>query len=198
MDYANDDLTPPARLAIVYAPKRIRSAFSLLLRFDARLAAIVGNAKEPLIGQMKLAWWRDALSADEPNRPKGEPYLSSLFALNDPILTSAAISLVDAWEYLVVEENWLEPNIDKFGSVRGTAVFSSYARMAALTEYPESLARKWAMDDLRLRFGERVAVSQFSRPALPRKRIFRPLTILAMSVTGVSGLRLVWHALTGR
>lgn len=198
MDYANDDLKPPARLAIVYAPDRIRSAFSLLLRFDARFAAIVGNANEPLIGQMKLAWWRDALSADMRNRPKGEPYLSSLFALNDPILTSAAISLVDAWEYLVVEENWLEPTIDKFGSARGAAVFGSYTRMVALTEFPESLARQWAIDDLRFRFGERATVSQFIRPALPRKRVFRPLTILAMSVTGVSGPRLIWHALTGR
>ncbi len=193
-----DDLPPPARLAVTYAPKHIRSAFALLLRFDARLAGVVANASEPLIGQIKMAWWRDALSADMHDRPKGEPYLASLFAMNDPTLTAAAIDLVDAWECLVVEENWLKPTIDKFATTRGAAIFDTYSRMVALTEYPQSLARQWAIDDLRLRFGERTAVGQFSRPALPPKRQFRPLTILAMSVTGVSGPRLIWHALTGR
>lgn len=198
MDYLSEDLTPPARLAVAYAPLKIRPAFALMLLFDARMASLVANANEPLIGQMKLAWWRDALSADVGNRPKGEPYLSSLFAMDDPTVTAVAIDLVDAWEYLVVEENWSAPTIHKFATARGVAIFDTYAQMVGCTGYPPSLASQWAIDDLRTRFGDKVKIRMPAHPVLPRLRQFRPLNILAMSVSGVSGPRLIWHALTGR
>lgn len=198
MEYPGEDLTPPARLAVAYAPLKIRPAFAILLLFDARMASLVANANETLIGQMKLAWWRDALSADVGKRPKGEPYLSSLFAMDDPTVTAAAIGLVDAWEHLVVEENWSAPAIHKFATARGAAIFDTYAQMVGFTGYPPSLASQWAIDDLRTRFGDNVNVRMSKHPVLPRTRIIRPLNILALSVSGVSGPHLVWHALTGR
>jgi 15-cis-phytoene synthase len=198
MDYPNDDLMPPARLAVSYAPPTLRSALALLLLFDARLAAIVANAKEPLIGQMKLAWWRDALLAEPANRPTGEPYLASLTSMNDPALAAATLALVDAWEMLVVEGDWLEPIIEQFAATRSAAIFETYAQMADLKDDVQSLGRQWAIDDLYVRFGQRAALDTPTGSLLPRSRQFRPLTILAMSVRGNSGPRLVWHALTGR
>ena len=65
------ELLPPVRLAIAYAPLTVRSAFSLLLRFDARFASVVAKASEPMIAQMKLAWWRDSLLRGPETRPKG-------------------------------------------------------------------------------------------------------------------------------
>jgi 15-cis-phytoene synthase len=198
MNPVYDDLPPPSRLALAYAPQHIRAAFALLLCFDARFTGVIGNASEPLIAQMKLAWWRDAIMASASVRPKGEPLLSSLFDLEDSALNQAVVQLVDAWELLVGEGQWAAATADNFAQMRGQAIFDAYAKLCGQTELSAGLAEQWAADDLRLRFGERVARMAYANTPLPKARIFRPLTILAMSVRGVSGPRLIWHALTGR
>jgi 15-cis-phytoene synthase len=198
MNAANDDLPPPARLAIAYAPQRARAALALLLRFDARFAGIIANTSEPLITQMKIAWWRDAMIASVAARPKGEPLLSSLFELDDPAVNQAATQLANAWELLVGEDPWSAATLGNFARMRGQAIFDAYATLSGQQKMPSGLGEQWAADDLRQRFGERVQKISRPNPTLPNDRVFRPLTILAMSVRDVSGPRLIWHALTGR
>ncbi|MFM2237345.1 MAG: hypothetical protein RL209_1379, partial [Pseudomonadota bacterium] len=77
------ELYPPAQLAIAYAPRDLRSAFALLLQVDQRFAEILRNAREPMIAQIKMAWWREALSSTAEARPKGEPLLQALNQLGD-------------------------------------------------------------------------------------------------------------------
>ena len=192
------DLSPPARLAVAYAPQPVRAAFLLLLRFDARFAGIIGSAKEPLIALMKIAWWRDAIMASVSARPRGEPLLSSLFELDDRLLNQAIVQLADAWELLVGDEQWPRSTLESFAQLRGQAVFQGYAKRSGQKELPAALAGQWALDDLRFRFGDRAADIDWTDLPLPKGRLFRPLTVLAMSVRGVSGPRLIWHALTGR
>src|SRR3546814_20021260 len=55
----------------------------LLWGLAARLTKLLLDAREPLIGQIKLAWWRDmmAMIASDPAAlPKGEPLLAELQA----------------------------------------------------------------------------------------------------------------------
>ena len=186
METRETSLLPPQRLAIAYAPVELRPLLSLLLEFDARLADIVARSTEPLIGQMKLAWWRDALAAEPERRPKGEPLFAQLDSIPDKQLEPVLLELVDAWEALLVGEA-----VDAFAAARGRAIFSSYARWVRSTVDAGELGAGWASDS--------IAASRASpRPPLFRDRSLRPLTILALSVRGVSGPRLVWHALTGR
>ncbi len=194
-----DDLTPPARLALAYAPQRVRVGFALLLQLDNRLANIVANVTEPLIGQMKLAWWRDAIGSDPAGRPKGEPLLSQLFALDVAVLNDAATRLVDAWEILIIEQDWSVSAISRFAAERGRALFGGYAMLLGTSDFPEQIAAEWAADDLRLRFGDKVAHTGGDPiHPMPKSMSLRPLTILAMSVRDISGPRLIWHVLTGR
>ena len=53
-----EQLTPPKRLALAYARRPEKEALALLLLFDVSLGHIVQRSNEPLIGQMRLAWWR--------------------------------------------------------------------------------------------------------------------------------------------
>jgi 15-cis-phytoene synthase len=193
-----EELAPPVRLALAYTPKQVRAAWELVLRFDSRFAGIIGATSEPLIGQMKLAWWRDALGTAAPMRPKGEPLLSELSEVADPQLDRAAADLVEAWEALVVTEEWTSQMVQRFAEERGTAVFGAYARLCAMPDFPGPLAQQWAAGDLRLRFGIGVPQLVSRHVDVPNERIFRPLNILAMSVRDISGPRLIWHALTGR
>jgi len=68
---------------LVSVPHARRAAMSALWGLAARLTKLLLDAREPLIGQIKLAWWRDmvALVASDPAAlPKGEPLLAELQA----------------------------------------------------------------------------------------------------------------------
>lgn len=60
-----------------------RPAMAALWALADRLTKLLDDAREPLIGQIKLAWWRDMmvmLASDPAALPKGEPLLAELQA----------------------------------------------------------------------------------------------------------------------
>jgi hypothetical protein len=61
---------------------------------------VVRTAREPMLAQLKLAWWRDRLAADPAVWPKGEPLLARLAQWREPAGLGA---LVDGWESLLGE-----------------------------------------------------------------------------------------------
>ncbi|MGV1683541.1 hypothetical protein [Sphingopyxis sp. NJF-3] len=78
-------LTPDLRdpRVTVAVPRERRAALATLWALAERLTKLLHDAREPLIGQIKLAWWRDmlALLASDPAAlPKGEPLLAELQA----------------------------------------------------------------------------------------------------------------------
>ena len=191
-------LPPPANLASAYTPVAFRPAFTLLLQLDMRFADIVRKAREPMIAQIKLAWWRDAFAAEPALRPKGEPLLQALGACGDVIAPSALEDLVSAWELLLGEGEWAARDVETHAALRGRALFGSYAVWIGQAFDVSALSHQWARDALRLEFpSQSVAFSNQPLPALPKGRKLRPLSILAMSVRNVSGFRLIGHALTG-
>jgi phytoene synthase len=191
-------LPPPANLAVAYTPVALRPAFTLLLQLDARFAAIVRKAREPMIAQIKLAWWRDAFAAEAALRPKGEPLLQALSACGDVISPSALQDLVSAWELLLGEGEWAAQDVAKHAALRGRAIFGSYAVWIGDSYDINALSDQWALDALRVEFPSKLSVpNKQPLPALPKGRKLRPLSILAMSVRKVTGLRLIGHALTG-
>ena len=191
-------LPPPANLAVAYTPVAFRPAFTLLLQLDGRFADIVRKAREPMIAQIKLAWWRDAFATEPALRPKGEPLLQSLGACGDVISPSALQDLVSAWELMLGEDEWAAQDVEAHATLRGGALFGSYAAWIGEGCDVSALSHQWARDALRLEFPSKfVALDNQPLPALPKGRKLRPLSILAMSVRNVSGLRLIGHALTG-
>ena len=68
---------------MVAVPRDRRAALAALWALAERLTKLLSEAREPLIGQIKLAWWRDmmVMLASEPAAlPKGEPLLAELQA----------------------------------------------------------------------------------------------------------------------
>ncbi len=68
---------------MVAVPRPQRAAMAALWALAERLTKLLDDAREPLIGQIKLAWWRDmaAMIASDPAAlPKGEPLLAELGA----------------------------------------------------------------------------------------------------------------------
>jgi phytoene synthase len=178
-----DTLPPPWRLALAYAPAAARPVWLSFLAFDVRLAGVVRGAREPMLGQLKLAWWRDRLGGDPESWPKGEPLLASLKAWGAE--AKGLIPLVDGWEALLGEwEDGVEPMAALTeGRVAGVETLArvlgaDHARMGAM-------ARGWAAMDLASHLGnpeekaaamERLAALDWKGGRLPK--VMRPLTVL--------------------
>ena len=66
---------------LVTVPKDAQRKLLTLWALMERLTKLLDDVREPMIGQIKLAWWRDmmALMADDADAiPKGEPLLSEM------------------------------------------------------------------------------------------------------------------------
>ena len=191
----NEDsaLSPPVLLAITYAPVQVRARLAWLLTLDYRLKDVLTRASEPMIAQLRLSWWRDALKTSPDNRPKGEPLLAELNEIEpDEAMIVAGLAIVDAYEILATDAN------------RMTQLTAQKQRISAIC-----CAYSFWIEDVALDSRSTDQVAEYwGNPAgpIPKSvpRILRPLSILALaekldrSAKGASPLRLNWHALTGR
>jgi len=185
MEQILDTLPVLHRLALAYAPKRSRGAFLALLALDARLAEVVRSASEPMLAQIRLAWWRDILAREPQDRPQGEPLVVALGTWGGAARN--LVALVDGWENLVDEGPLTTGGIRAFCEGRGTA----FAALAKVVECPEvceaarAAGEAWALADLASRLDDphereaamaMVRESEWRRIALPRG--LRPLSVL--------------------
>lgn len=49
------------QLALLHAPARARSALAALFAIDAAMGDVVRSTREPMLGPIRLAWWRERL-----------------------------------------------------------------------------------------------------------------------------------------
>jgi len=175
-----DELAPPQRLALAYAPRRARAATLALLALDARLAAILRRRGEPVLVQLRLAWWRDMLAKEPQAWPRGDAVLDLLREWRGP---AALAALVDGWEALLADE-LAASEIDAFASGRGSAFAQLAFELGCAPEIAEAGGRRWALADLAANLADPAeraaavasAVALPPRPRLPRE--LRPLAIL--------------------
>jgi hypothetical protein len=78
MEPATTIIDPERALTLVYAPARVRPALAALWRLDERLGSVVATTTEPMIGAIRLAWWREALEALDRGGPPDEPLLCEI------------------------------------------------------------------------------------------------------------------------
>jgi len=63
-------------LALTYVPVRDRSALAALFAIDRAMGDVVRTTKEPMLGPIRLAWWRERLEElDEGTAAPAEPRL---------------------------------------------------------------------------------------------------------------------------
>jgi len=96
-------LSPPERLAIAYASRPVRALWTGLILLDKRLAHSARESREPIMVQLRLAWWRDQLAKPPAEQPRGEPLLALLAPWHRE--SAALIALVDGQEAQAVGED---------------------------------------------------------------------------------------------
>ena len=183
----DNDLRPEYRIALAYAHPDDRLAYHAMFELDRRLADIVAGSSEPMIGQLRLAWWRDVLGKQPGDRPNGEPLVAALNtawgAHSDGLVT-----LVDAWEGILLAETLDRNAALQFTEGRG-ASWTALASGPFAGENPSEItlaAQAWFLADLLSHLSdaeEREVVAaladstQLRSTRLPRR--LRPLAILS-------------------
>jgi len=156
-------LTDPwLHLAFSYAPDRSRAALEALFALDTALGNILRTTSEPLVGQMRLAWWREALQSLDTSGAPAEPVLQSLTALALPLgITGAALSaMVDGWEPLLGDSGL--GSIEDHARLRGRALFAmaGVALDAAEGDPVGEAGEGWALADLAANLSDPALASQ--------------------------------------
>lgn len=158
---AAEVLDPLERLAVAYAPAAARQAWMGFLALDRRLADAARAGRDPIMIQLRLAWWRDRFDAPSQSWPQGEPLLALLRSWDAE--RAALRGLVDGWEARNVG--------DDGGAELARARIAAVAALARLsgTTPDDDLSRataEWLGD----------APATGKAPRLPRA--MRPLAIL--------------------
>lgn len=182
-----DEIPVPQRLALAYAPLATRPAAHAAFMLDARLGRFVAQAKEPMVAQLRLAWWRDQLNAPAAARALGDAVLDALSDHWGDAIT-LLVPVVDGWEQLLAEPPLPEDALFAFSDGRAT-LFDALAARADISASPEisDAGRLWALADHAARSSDEeerafiVSAASAACSALPPRlpRNLRHLTILA-------------------
>ena len=177
-----ETLSPLQRLALAYAPASTRQPLLALLALDTRLAGILRASREPMLAQLRFAWWREQLAAGSGPASTGDPLLAALNAW--PAARSVLSGLVEGWEAMTGDVPLPASAFLSLAEARGAA-------FAALVDTPEAgaaalrMGRNWALADIASGLSnpqERAAALELTRAQdwrwarLPRK--LRPLAVL--------------------
>lgn len=169
------------RLALSYAPRRARDAVLSLMALEQRLAGILRQGGEPVIAQMKLAWWREMLAKPPGEWPMGEPLLA--FFHNWPGEVAQLIDVVDGWEVLLGEE-LDEAALGNFAAGRAAGWLTLAKCFQVDHQGVEKAAGEWALHDLFLHVApaaERDALhTKLMSLAWQTPHVARPLRPLAV------------------
>jgi phytoene synthase len=224
----NTKPTPPLHpeqvIAVAYAPRLARESLGTLFAIDERLGEIVGRAREPMIGLMRLTWWRDALAALDRGPPPGEPLLHAAAALRPDRISGTELSLLaEGWEVVLDDPDMTPDSVSHHAAMRGASLFRLAGRvLGGGGDRLEAAGEGWALADLARRLPEPAHAAMLLEQAGERleralvggwPRSLRPLGMLAVLAREDSRrghealrppasrgrlLRLIAHRWTGR
>ena len=207
---------PERALALSYAPRDRRVALSALFALDAALGQVLRTTREPIVGQMRLAWWREALARLDSAPPPGEPVLQALASEVLPLgpTGQGLAAMVDGWEILLGTVD--ERAIADHGRLRGGILFQQAGTASGAAGDPFAEAGQgWALADLSSHISDPAMAALARELAAPWlataarhrwSRAGRALGALALiarldlvgPATPWRVARLAWHRLTGR
>jgi phytoene synthase len=151
---AGDQLPPEVELALAYSGANLRAPLRVLFELDARLGRIVATTTEPVLGQLRLAWWRDTLEQRREQRPVGDAVMDAI-GKHCAGREKALAGLVNGWEHLLEEPPLSEQAARLFAQGRCNALLALYAPVAGEGDETSaalrSAALRWSYADFAAR-----------------------------------------------
>lgn len=201
-----------------YAPADGRDALAALFALDDALGAILRTTQQPVVGQLRLAWWRDALTRLDDAAPPAQPVLQALarFVLPFGVKGSMLATMVDGWEALLGEPLDEAALIDH-AQARGGGLFAAGADvLRASDDACRKAGEGWALVDVSRNLSDigtarvaRTMAREYLRKALARRWSRKGRALSALAHAAAADLadrppgsparvaRLLAHRLTG-
>jgi len=156
-------------LVTLWAPAAARAGLFALWALDLALVRVVETTTEPRLGEIRLAWWREALQRLDRAPPPPEPVLTALGAAVLPRVVGAVLAGLEDGALA-----WLGGDMAGAARLRGEALFAAAALLLGGDD-PGDAGIAWASGDLARR-GVGVALAE---PPRRLARALRPLLALA-------------------
>ncbi|WP_145118877.1 hypothetical protein [uncultured Sphingomonas sp.] len=204
---------PERALALGYAPAVTAPGVAAVFALDQTLARLTLGTRDPMVAQLRLTWWREALCALE-NPP----------VPSQPILQTLAAARADGERLAVAEDGWerlLGPldqdELMAFAAER-SVIFAEAARLAGAADDVEAAGSGWSLADLAQTTADRDLADRAALLAMPLLRQaatqrWSPAGRFLGALVHVAAadlnrrrepgspsrvVRLAWHRLTGR
>lgn len=216
MTDANTPEDPIIALILAYCPTAIRPAWSWLWAFDKKINEGVARVGEPVLGQMRIAWWRDRILDETTLGMQRDPMLLELAELagQHPDLTALACQLLDKIEARLTAETpqqWAEAIAEE-----GNVLAAAYGSLTGLEADHSGVGRAFGCaralgnglptEDERWRW-----VNDLAKEGVTAARVLqlpRALSLMRLYASQVlfspdgparrrDGIKLVIHGLTG-
>lgn len=140
------------RLALTYVPTRARPAVEALWGLDVALGQVLSSGKEPLISQIKLAWWRESLEKLDSDPAPPEPVLQAVASavLTHGVSGRELSAMVEGWETLLQPDILGPAELETYAAGRGGLLFRHSSVLLGATAGGEVLraGESWALTDL--------------------------------------------------
>lgn len=133
-------------LSVLYASGAVRPALFALHGIDLEMAAIVAGTTESMIGEIRLAWWREALEGLDQGVVPAQP----LLGLAAEALVPHAVSGADLAQ---IEDRWLgmidSDSVPPAHVTGGGWLFALAARLLAADEnMGQALGEAWVLGEV--------------------------------------------------
>jgi 15-cis-phytoene synthase len=164
-------------LAGLFAPAAERRHLYALYAFASELSRVREAAREPLPGEIRLQWWRDALHG-EPGEVAAHPVAAALIATIGAcaLPTEPLIALIDAHGFDLYDDAMASlAELDAYAEHTAGTVFALGAKMLIGADNADAIAAAAASAGIAYGIAERLR--SFPRDA-SRRQIFVPLDLL--------------------
>ncbi|WP_375272159.1 squalene/phytoene synthase family protein [Sphingomonas sp.] len=127
------------------------SGIDALFALDRQFGDIVRTTVQPIVGQMRLTWWFEAIEALETGPPPAQPLLADLAARVLPADVGAKLlaSMSEGWEVLLDDERCDPASLKEYARLRGGRLFAAAGKLMRVdAPMLEEAGMTWALADL--------------------------------------------------
>ena len=132
-------------LACLYAPAAARPGLMALFALDCELAQLVATTTDPMLGEIRLAWWRERLTELDDGKAPAQPLLKALLAHALPAVSGADLAgLEDRWLGLLGSDDVPDSHVEG-----GGILFALAARLLGGDEAEAAmLGQAWVLGEV--------------------------------------------------
>lgn len=138
-------------LALFYVPRPQRFLVTSLFELDAAMGEVVRTTREPMVGQIRLAWWRERLEELDQGIVPAEPHLQAAAEVVSPgeVKGAELSELTEGWAALLNPFPW-DRAVAETIAERGRRLFAMAARIVGAAEAADfqTAGALWALIDV--------------------------------------------------